>query len=184
MKKVVSFICCLYFAMLAKGQSNEFVWAGAMEGMVQSKCIAVDAAHNVYTTGCFGTGCSMDDFDPGPGISYLATAGGNDIFISKLDSMGNFVWAKQIGSGGSDVGISITVDHNGDICVTGVFSGFVDFDPGSATNYVSGSSSDIFILKLDAAGNFIWVKTMGSVGYDAPSTIVVDKNDNIYSRIL
>src|SRR5438552_13354363 len=37
------------------------------------------------------------DFDPGPGTYNLTSAGSSDIFISKLDSAGNFTWAKRLG---------------------------------------------------------------------------------------
>ena len=37
------------------------------------------------------------DFDPGVGISNLISVGMQDIFISKLDSAGDFAWAKSLG---------------------------------------------------------------------------------------
>ena len=56
--------------------------------------IAVDSSGNVYTTGYFeGT----VDFNPRAGTFNLTSAGGSDIFVSKLDSSGNFVWAKNMG---------------------------------------------------------------------------------------
>src|SRR6185295_15766788 len=96
------------------------------------------------------------DFDPGTGIFILSAAGTNDVFISKLDSSGNFIWAKAIGGITDDYGSSIAIDDSGNIYVTGYFSSVVDFDPGAAVfnlASVGGPTGDIFILKLDSSGN-------------------------------
>ena len=89
--------------------------------------IAVDASGKVYITGIFqGTA----DFDPGPGVFKLTSAGNNDIFVNKLDASGNFVWAKSMGGPAYDHGNSLTVDAAGNVWSTGSFEGTVDFDPG------------------------------------------------------
>src|SRR5581483_10561099 len=72
--------------------------------------VAVDASGNVYTAGFFQ---GMVDFDPGPGTQNLTSAGGNDIFISKLDASGNLVWAKNMGGASDDLAYSIAVDAAG-----------------------------------------------------------------------
>jgi len=86
-----------------------------------------------------------------------------DIFIEKLDTAGNFKWAKRIGRFLTDHGTSIISDNFGNIFTTGSFSGTTDFNPDSlGTFYLTASgTSDIFILKLDSLGNFVWVKQMG-----------------------
>ena len=59
--------------------------------------IAVDSSGNVYTTGRFR---ETVDFDPGVGTTNLTTNGNDDIYVSKLDSSGDLVWAKSFGSVG------------------------------------------------------------------------------------
>jgi hypothetical protein len=56
--------------------------------------VRADAARNVYSVGHFNDVC---DFDPGPAVYTLTSVGGSDIYVSKLDNNGNFVWVKQIG---------------------------------------------------------------------------------------
>ncbi len=188
MKKLVLLTCCLAAAVLATAQMPKLTWAKSIGGSsyYRGASIKVDASGNVYTTGNF-TGTA--DFDPGPGTFNLtaATAGG-DIFISKLDASGNFVWAKSIGSIGNDVGSSILVDASGNVYITGYFAGFAggtaaaDFDPGSGTfNLTSAGDADIFILKLNASGNFVWAKSMGGTSYDYASSIAVDASGNVYT---
>jgi hypothetical protein len=160
---------------------GDFVWAKQMGGTTwdAGRGIAVDAAGNVYTTGDFwGTA----DFDPGPGTFNLTSAGNRDIFVSKLDSAGNFVWAKQMGGPGGDFGFPIAVDAAGNVYTTGHFQGTADFDPGPGTfNLTSAGEYDIFVSKLDSAGNFLWAKQMGGTGYADGYGIALDVAGNVYT---
>jgi len=164
--------------------SGNFVWAKQMGGPLDewSTTIALDASGNIYTTGAFYGTC---DFDPGTG-NFDMTSSGNpsanyDIFISKLDASGNFVWAKQMGGTINDVGLSVAVDASGNVYSTGWFQGTADFDPGTGTNYLTAAGSfDIYILKLDASGNFIWVKTIGSGLPEGGASIALSAAGYIY----
>ncbi len=161
--------------------AQSFTWAKNMGGtsLDNALSIAVDASGNVYTVGYFqGTA----DFDPGVGVSNLTSFGGTDIFISKLNSTGNFVWAKQIGGASSDVGRNIKVDASGNVYTTGQFNGSVDFNPGAGTfSLTSFGASDIFVSKLDASGNFVWAKQMGGSTNDYGQGIALDASSNIYT---
>ncbi|MEP7195485.1 MAG: SBBP repeat-containing protein [Saprospiraceae bacterium] len=163
---------------------GEFEWAINVGGDGNffdelGNSIAIDPYGDIYLTGQF-TG--KGDFDPGPGTYNLIATGGNDAFILKLDNLGNFVWAKRMGgtfSGGHD----IVVDATGSVYTTGRFQGTGDFNPGTGTyNLTSTGMDDIFILKLDASGNFIWAKQMGGIaGNDRGNSIDVDANGNLYT---
>lgn len=160
---------------------GNFIWAKRIGGTLAADgySIAVDASGNVYTTGFF---VGTVDFDPGIGIFNLSSAGIEDIFISKLDSTGNFVWAKRMGGTDGDVGHSIAVDASGNVYTTGDFWGTVDFNPGSGTfNLSSAGNDDIFISKLNASGNFVWAKRMGGTGFDVGQSIAVDASGNAYT---
>jgi hypothetical protein len=146
--------------------------------------IAVDASGNVYTTGSFN---GTVDFDPGPGTAYLTSAGTEDIFVSKLDTSGNFLWAKSMGGTGgqfgvNDVGEDIAVDGSGNVYTTGYFWGTVDFDPGAGTVILtSAGGEDIFVQKLDTSGNFVWAKAMGGARREHSRSIAVDGSGNVYT---
>lgn len=159
-----------------------FLWAKHMGGGSPDTgfSITTDTSGNVYSTGEFR---DTADFDPGTGIYNLTSVGIWDVFVQKLDSDGNFLWVKQIGGVGSDGGYSNTIDVSGNLYSTGYFQGTVDFDPGTGEyNLTSvGNSSDIFILKLDSDGNFLWAKQMGGNEEDIPRSITLDTNGNVYS---
>jgi hypothetical protein len=174
-------ICLVGNSAQAAAGDIDFLWAKQIGGSGSDEGfgITIDSDGNVYTTGYFeGT----VDFDPGVGITNLTSAGGRDIFISKLDSNGNFVWAKRIGGASDDYGNRIFLDSSGNVYTTGLFGGIVDFDPGSGTNNLaSNGSNDIFILKLDRNGNFVWAAAMGGTGDDGGFGIALDSNNNVYT---
>ncbi len=163
--------------------NGNFLWAKTFGSTDrdQSYSIAVDANGNVYITGSFA---GTVDFDPGSGTDNHTSNGALDIFVEKLDANGNFLWAKTFGgaSYNEDVGNSIAVDANGNVYVTGWFSDdTTDFDPGNGTDYhASNGGADIFVLKLDANGNFQWAKTFGSREWDRGYGITVDNSANVY----
>jgi hypothetical protein len=167
--------------------SGNFVWAIQMGGAAEDRSysIAVDASSGtgaVYNTGFFN---GTVDFNPGTGTYNLVSAGLGDIFVSKLDASGNFLWAKQLGGTADDVAYSIAVNASpgtGDIYTTGFFNGTVDFNPGTGTyNLTSIGNSDVFISKIDTSGNFLWAKQIGGTSIDVGSFIVADANKNVYT---
>jgi hypothetical protein len=161
--------------------SGDFIWAKSMGGMGGEKgySIAVDSSGNVYTIGYFA---GTADFDPGVGTASLTSAGFNDIFISKLDSSGDFAWAKSMGGAGNDVGIGLTVDSSGNAYMTGFFEDTADFDPGAGTaNLASAGDSDIFVSKLNSNGGFVWAKRMGGTSHDWGIGSILDSSGNVYT---
>jgi hypothetical protein len=180
MKIILSIFFALGISILTNAQPS-FTWAKQLGGTSADAgyAIATDPSGNVYTTGHFqGT----VDLDPGAGVFTLTSNGGNDIFISKVNASGNFVWGKSIGGAGTDEGNSIAIDVNGNVCVAGSFSLTADFDPGAGTfSMTSAGTEDIYILKLDAAGNFVWAKQMGGTGTDIAYGIATDAAGNLFT---
>jgi len=136
-----------------------FQWArhtAAGPGYEYGNAVTTDALGNVLSTGEF---TEAADFNPGAGV-FTLTPASRDIFISKLDASGNFVWAHSIGAGGLDAGTSISTDAAGNVYVAGYFAGTVDFDPSTGGTFPLAGGD--FILKLDAAGEFVWAKSLGN----------------------
>ena len=142
--------------------------------------MAVDASGNVYATGYFN---GIADFNPDPAVSNNLTAANLDVFISKLNAAGNFVWAKQLGGTSSEVGYSIAVDASFNVYTAGYFQGTTDFnpDPAITNNFISAGQADIFVNKLDASGNFLFAKQFGGTGIDQGFGIALDASRNIHT---
>ncbi len=178
---VASFTLLILVFEKSMAQSPDWLWANKIGGSSSDKgqAIATDAFGNVYTTGSFK---GQVDFDPGLAVNYITSGGDLDIFISKLDASGNYLWAKAFEGINTDEGLSITVDASGNIYTTGYFQGTVDFDPGPGTyNMTSAGVFDVFISKLDGSGNFIWAKRMGGSGIDEGKSIAIDSSGYVYT---
>ena len=172
--------------VLKLNSSGTLLWAKSLGGSnaASGRSIDVDSSGNVYTTGNFdGTA----DFDPGSGTENLSSAGGsgdNDVFVSKLNSSGEFVWAKSfVGtnagcdpmdwmcSNNNEVGYSIAIDGSSNVYAAGYFIETVDFDPGSGTEYLtSAGSGDAFIVKMNSAGSTSATTTTTTTPTTTPAT--------------
>ncbi|MEQ8908418.1 MAG: SBBP repeat-containing protein [Vicingaceae bacterium] len=162
--------------------SGNYLWAKSFTGNTATdvgRSVTVDLSGNVYTTGNFW---STVDFDPGLGTANLTSAGIQDVFVHKLDASGNFLWAKRLGGGARDEGYSIAVDTSGNVYTIGFVTGTIDLDPGpGVTNPTGAGFEDIYILKLDAFGNYLWAERFGSGADDQGRSIKVDASGNIYA---
>ena len=87
-------------------------------------------------------------------------------------------WAKQAGGVWVDSGEAICTDDMGNVYTAGYFSGIAQFGDISIQ---SSGSYDIYIAKMDYAGNYLWVKKAGGSGSndDAAEGIAVDSDGNI-----
>jgi len=179
--------CCIFFNLLlicsqpVFSQSPSWLWAKALGGTNNDygNSISIDASGNLLTTGIFS---GTADFDPGPGVFTLSSAGLNDLFVTKTDGNGNFMWAKRIGSINNEFCGSVTTDPSGNIIFTGYYNGTIDFDPGSGTaNLTASGYADVFVCKLDNTGNFVWAKSLGGPDNDDfGNSIVTDASGDIY----
>lgn len=138
----------------------------------------IDKAGNILLTGRF---MNTIDFDPGVNVDLKTSNGFSDIYILKLDDLGNYLWAKTIGGPGSDVARGLSINTSNDVTIAGNFLNTVDFDPGPGVTTKSALMVDIYILQLDAAGNFKWVKTLEGPQNNSVQVndLIFDKNNNI-----
>ena len=178
----VFFVGIFSFTNFAYADNVGLDWVKSVGGVgdenVNRHSLGIDNSGNLYFTGYFN---GTVDFDPGAG-TYNLTSSGYDIFVLKLDSSGDFVWAKKIGGTGTDAGNGIALDSSNNVYITGYFNDTVDFDPGAGTaNLVSAGLKDIFVLKLDSSGDFVWAKSTGTANNDYGSAITTDSSGNVYT---
>jgi Secretion system C-terminal sorting domain len=140
--------------------------------------MTLDITENVYFTGSFD---GQMDFDPGPGALLLTSAGDWDIFVTKRSSQGALQWAVRMG--GVDMfesGYDIAVDDDGNVITVGSFQGVVDFDPGPGNvSLAPVGIDDIFVQKLNPAGELIWVERIGGSGADFANSVAVRSDGGV-----
>lgn len=162
--------------------NGNYIWAKGVgsKSIDKSNSISVDTIGCVYITGYFR---DTADFDPGPGIVNLISAGSGsrDIFFAKYDLNGNYLWANRIGSASSsEEGTAIAVSNNSSnlgVYITGEFIGTSDFDPDVGTAILNAvGNGEAFIAKYDTSGNFIYATSIAGSFSDKGLSIAVDKN--------
>ncbi|MDD4310305.1 MAG: SBBP repeat-containing protein [Candidatus Cloacimonetes bacterium] len=167
---------------IAKLDANgNFLWATKTEGGRSSTVngIATGNSGNIYLTG------SLDGYDT---VKFGATSltvnqqgsSTTDLFITKLDSNGNYLWAKQAGGTGYGIndGNAITADSSGNTYVTGLFHSGAKF---GAIRLDSCGNNDLFITKLDTNGNYLWaINAGGETCWDEGKGIAIDSGGNCY----
>lgn len=179
--KFPSLIVLILFSSF-KLHSQVLQWASAIgnDSISRSYSIAHDNSGNCIITGDFKG--SMD-FNPGAGVNNLNALGNTDLFVAKYDAGGNYLWAFDLGNVGSfAAGRAVTTEANGNIILTGVFAGAIDFDPGIGANILTsngGFTGDVFVAKYDASGNFVWAFNIGGVNFSVsfPSIVVDNASD-------
>jgi len=152
--------------------AGKHLWSRRLGGVNDDRAMAVttDVAGNVVVTGVFS---NTVDFGGGP----LVASGSWDIFVVKLGAAGNHLWSKRFGDNTQQEGHALAIDAAGNIVVAGMFWGTVDFGGGAIT---SAGHNDIFVAKLDAAGNHVWSKGFGNAlggGQNARSVAVSGSGD-------
>jgi hypothetical protein len=102
------------------------------------RSVATDPAANVFMAGDFKVAVNLGGGD-------LPSAGGQDVFLAKLDGAGTHIWSKRFGDSAEQDTAGIAVDASGNVVLAGWFAGSMTFD-GSLL--VSADAADIFIAKF------------------------------------
>jgi hypothetical protein len=160
--------------------AGNLVWAKTWGGndTDEPNRLIIDGIGNLYVTGYFQ---GAVDFDPGPAVFQYISNGQEDVFLSKFDSMGNFLWVATWGAEYSDVGYGLVCDAAGNIVVTGSFRSTVDFDPTpDVENHPSLGQADAFFSVFDSSGSFQYAITWGGPSSDYGRAIASDVSSNLY----
>jgi hypothetical protein len=139
--------------------------------------IATDGTGAAYVTG----GTNSADFAApyGGGTCYDAGPEGDssrpcyDAFAIKLDAAGNPVYARFLGGNSDDYGYGIAVNATRGAYITGSMR---------SANFIAPvyGGSDIFVVKLDVAGNQTYARSLGGSSDDEGDGIALDLSGAAY----
>lgn len=164
---------------LAHCQSNVYSWSYAFgTDITFGEHVTHDKFGNVFFVGHF-TGSI--DADPGSSVHMHYATYQNGIYIIKLDSLGNHLWSRSISGTSIQWPRGIQCDSLGALYIAGGFYESIDMNPDSSAVDVhySQGSLDVFFMKLDSGGNYIWGKTIGGAYLDDCVGIELDDSLNI-----
>jgi len=167
---------------------NSYGWTKRIggQGAEAGRAVTIDPKGNILVAGEF---CGPDfsagynlDFNPGEGVDIHTTSGRTDVFITKFNADGSYAWTRTIGGPSYEMPLDIATDREGNVLITGVFMGTVDFDPTDGVDYhtAGGPEGDAFITKLYADGSYAWTHTFGGPAYDEGKGIVADTEGNVW----
>ena len=153
--------------------SGSVIWAhqAGGNGYDNGNGICLDNNGNIYVTGFYQGSATF-------GSTLLPSSGGNDMFVAKYDTAGDFIWVKHPTGTSGEYGRKIFADASANLYVTGSFNGTSSFDSYMIT---SNGTQDIFIAKYDTSGNVVWVRNGGDqTNQDFSFGITADNSGNCY----
>lgn len=172
MNKALFFLLIFISCFATNASSQDWDWAVNCGNTSSDKAldVALDQQGNVFVSGYFNDNGIFGS------INLTPNAFSKEAFICRLDSSGNFIWARSGGGFFDDRGLGLTVDPQGNVIYTGTYWSNAQF--GSIN--LNGSADHVFVVKLDANGNWLWGSTGGCDGDDHGYDLVTDPAGNIF----
>jgi hypothetical protein len=143
--------------------------------------VGTDSADNFYIAGQFrGT----VDFDPGPGTKLVTAADDLDVFVAKYSAAGALVWVRRFGGKHDDHLAGMAVSPSGQVALAGTFSRELDLNPAAGAGAIhmvrSNGDTDVYVVKLDAAGKFVWGGSIGGRHGDSVAGVAITPAGGVY----
>ena len=166
--------------VLKMDQNGNHIWSTSFGGggYDYGNKIDVDSFGNIWVIGSFR---NTVDFNAGATSNNKTSNGGEDIYVLKLNFLGNFISVQTMGGTGNDSPTSLAIDPFGFLFVTGTFEETADFNPSNTTtNLISNGLTDLFLIKLNFSGGLLFAKSIGGIGNDGSRDIKIDQFSNLF----
>jgi hypothetical protein len=182
MKKI--FLPSLILALLSQlinAQIPTYKWAYSIGDVSQEsiETLATDSENNIIIGGSmYGT----TDMNPTEFLKILNQIGQQDAFIEKFDKDGNVLWGLNFGGALYDGINKIITDAYDNIYAVGYYRGNVDLNPDMVDQDLVTLHGlyDMFIVKYNKEGEYIWGHGIGGLKEDGIFSIALDIMGNIY----
>ncbi|MDI3289552.1 hypothetical protein [Polyangium sp. 15x6] len=148
---------------------------GAANTEQRSHALAIDSNNNILLTGELAGTISF-------GGEQLSSPSNDDsdLFVAKFDPEGAHLWSFRAGSVGAQEGKAIGVDASDNVLVTGSYTGVLQFtgDDALVNSGINGGQYDLFALKLDPNGKYLWAKRFGDGDVQVTEAMAIDREGN------
>lgn len=151
------------------------VWIETMGGPSsdRAQCVAVDGQDNICLTGWYNAYLNVDSI-------RLADRQEEDIFLIKMNSMGELLWAKDVAYRFDERGYEVDFDAQNNVYLLGTLDSFLIIEDDSLYNRHLNRPTDIFIAKFTANGDYKWSQTLGHYYNDFCYDMVVVDASEVY----
>jgi hypothetical protein len=136
-----------------------------------ARSVAVAANGDVLLCGHFTQTLDID------GNTLTAQGALLDVFLTRLDSMGNHVWNRRFGDTLQQRCADLAVDAVGGVVFAGTFDGTINL---GGSNLTSAGTNDIYVAKLDNGGTHAWSIATGDIGEQNVGGVAVDSLGNTW----
>ena len=156
------------------GEGGNCIWAKHFGDGSSSfgDSIAVDSSDAVIIGGDFS---GLLNFGGG---DSLHSRGGQDVYLAKFDTDGNYQWARSFGVNANQFCGGVAVDASGNIVVTGSFNGRVNFGDLDLTSSPTGL--DIFLAKFGPGGDHLHSRRFGDGQDKFAKAVAFDGDGNVF----
>jgi len=173
-------------ACLSKFTPNgEYTWAMGWGGVFEgdsARMVTVDEYDNVYVTGCYR---GLADLDPTASEDWheshsFETIPTQDIFLSKFNTAGSFLWSRTFGGNGVDTSDRMIIDQGGNVMICGRYFQTVDFDASDGITLLNSvGGQDMYVTEYNSSGNYRWCLGIGGEEDEAAWGVAETPNGDI-----
>jgi hypothetical protein len=154
--------------------SGEIIWLTKIGGNGNDEIyqVALDSQDNIYCMGIFSDSLTVDS-------QTIYGDSESNVFFSKFDTNANMIWLKAF-AGVSNFwsGYDIDCDNFDNLYFSGSFDADSVFFQGDTL--INHGGIDIFIVKLNTAGNLLWSRNFGGKENDCCHSQQCDNSGNLF----
>lgn len=167
-------------------KDGNFLWARNVGSNKTDRAdgIAIDYCDNVYVSGEYRNPMVFSGANASNGTDTLSHKKKRDIFVAKITTNGDWVWAKRARSEGTDKPYQMSVDEDMQVYIGGSAGDSLRFD-GNLILSTGDTSTVAFVAQLDGSnstGSWVWAKLGGGPSDDdRVGEICEDGRGNLYA---
>ncbi len=164
-------ICQLPNGMIIIAGATQSFGAGQRDGYAMSINEQGDTSWTMLCggpalDGLFSVTPSYDGQIIATGYTFSSGAGNADVYMCKIDTLGNLIWEKTFGGPSNDHGYKIIPTSDFGYIMVG------------RTESFSSGGQDVYIIKTDSLGNLLWSRAYGGIDMDGANSVIEHSNGN------
>ena len=165
-------ILCLALSAWAQSPVHDWSQRFGDSDNEYSEGMAVDPDGNIVLGGRYQGTINF-------GGDTLVNQGQDDFFVAKFDPDGNHIWSRSFGGADNEGLVDLAVDMDGNIILTGYYTGESDFGGGILPHIPGFLNYDLFLVMLDPSGNHLWSQGFGDSEDQLAYSLATDNNNDI-----